>query len=46
MLNNLDEEQKLELNEECIKISIKEKKGLEQIKDKISEIFNLDKKNE
>ena len=30
-------------NEECIKISIKEKKGLEQIKDKISEIFNLEK---
>ena len=32
-----------EINKECIKISIKEKKGLEQIKDKISEIFNLEK---
>ena len=41
--NKIDLEQKLELNEECIKISIKEKKGLEQIKDKISEIFNLEK---
>ena len=43
IVNKIDLEQKLELNEECIKISIKEKKGLEQIKDKISEIFNLDK---
>ena len=43
-LNPLNEAlQKLKLNEECIKISIKEKKGLEQIKDKISEIFNLEK---
>lgn len=43
IVNKIDLEQKLELNEECIKISIKEKKGLEQIKDKISEIFNLEK---
>lgn len=43
IVNKIDLEQKLELNEECIKISIKEKKGLEQIKEKISEIFNLDK---
>ena len=44
IVNKIDLEQKLELNEECIKISIKEKKGIEQIKDKISEIFNLEKK--
>ena len=43
IVNKIDLEQKLKLNEECIKISIKEKKGLEQIKDKISEIFNLEK---
>ena len=43
IVNKIDLEQKLELNEECIKISIKEKKGLEQIKDKISEIFNIEK---
>ena len=43
IVNKIDLEQKLELNEECIKISIKEKKGLEQIKDKLSEIFNLEK---
>ena len=43
IVNKIDLEQKLELNEECIKISIKEKKGLEQIKDKISEISNLEK---
>lgn len=43
IVNKIDLEKKLELNEECIKISIKEKKGLEQIKDKISEIFNLEK---
>ena len=43
IVNKIDLEQKLELNEECIKISIKEKKGLEQIKDKSSEIFNLEK---
>lgn len=43
IVNKIDLEQKLELNEECVKISIKEKKGLEQIKDKISEIFNLEK---
>ena len=43
IVNKIDLEQKLKLNEEWIKISIKEKKGLEQIKDKISEIFNLEK---
>ena len=43
IVNKIELEQKLKLNEECIKISIKEKKGLEQIKDKISEIFNLEK---
>lgn len=44
VVNKIDLENKLKINEKnVIKISIKENIGIEEIKNKISEIFNLDK---
>ena len=44
VVNKIDLENKLELNEEnIIKISVKDNIGIEDIKNRISEIFNLEK---
>ena len=45
VINKTDLETKLKLNEKAIKISAKEKSGIEELKQEIIRIFNLDKIN-